>query len=295
VELSHLLQSIVARAERRPLLTFVMLGTLLFAGRRALAVDDVELATLVVVVDEGATPAEVARATDNAILLSFAIRAGYVKRDIAVRDRLVRNVRFVDDALDDEEALEVAIRLDMHRSDPVARQRLIWLASEAIASATRAAPSDEALRAYLHENEERFRRAPTVAFEQIFVSRQRHGADFDARVKSVGERPVMTSSDPGLLPAQMTGSRARIDARFGTGFADRLLALDADGWSAPIPSAFGVHFVRILERRPGALPPLEQVRERVRHELERDSQESRLQGALGRMRAAYRIRIEGST
>jgi hypothetical protein len=272
-----------------------MLGVLLFAGRRAVAVADVEPATLVVVVEPGATKAEVERATDEAILLSFAIRAGYVKNDVAVRDRLVRNVQFVDDTLGESEALEAALRLDMHRSDPVARQRLIWLASEAITSATRSEPSNEALQAYMREHEERFRPAPAVTFEQVFVSRERHGADFDARVKAVGERPSMQLSDPGLLPARMTGSRARIDARFGAGFGDGVLALNGDGWSAPIPSAFGVHFVRIVERRPSALPSLEQVRARVRHELERDSQQARLRGALARMRAAYRIRIEGST
>lgn len=309
-------------ARRHPLLAFAVAGALLVAGRAVFTVDEADLTTLVVQVDSSATQADVQTLTNEALLISFAMRSGFVHNDPAVRDRLVRNVKFVDDTLTETEALNEAIRLDMHRSDAVTRGRLIWLASEALATATRstAAPSDEALLAYLTEHESRFRRPPALSFEQIFVSRQRHGDDLAARAGQVralaaelaSEARGAGLSDPGLLPASMSrASPTRIDARFGAGFSSRLLALadaatdgngrdDADsdsnhGWSAPIPSAFGVHLVRITDRSPAGIPAFEAIRERVRHEYLADTRDDRVRDALSRLRAGYRIKLEKRT
>ncbi len=302
VEFTHLVHAVkgVARKRAFPLVVFAFLGTLLFAARysfRDHAPSVTASETLVVRVDAKATDAEVEQQLDEAVLLSFAIRSGFVHNDAAVRDRLVRNVQFADDALNDRSALEEAIRLDMHRTDPVTRGRLIWLATEALAQATDSAdpPRDEQLEAYLDAHESRFARAPTLSFEQIFVSRQQDAEEFERRVQRVAREPRASVSDPSLLPGRMVAaSPTRIDARFGEGFAERLLALDDEasktGWSAPISSAFGAHFVRVTERTPSQSPRLEEVRERVRHDFLADTRGARVQDALSRLRQAYRFR-----
>ncbi len=99
-------------------------------------------------------------------------------------------------------------------------------------------------------------------------------------------------SDPGLLPTRMNGAtETRIDARFGPGFAGAVVESEDGVWSAPIASAYGTHFVRIIERRRGAVPRLLQVRDRVVHEHRRDTEAERVKQALGRMRAAYDIEV----
>ncbi len=316
MEFAHLVHAVRSAARRRalPLLIFATLGTLLVAARHGLGSDVSDRATLVVRVDASATPADVQRQTDEAILLAFAIRSGFVHNDAAARDRLVRNVQFVDEGLSDEDALDEAIRLDMHRSDPVTRKRLIWLAKEALARAGDATsasvvpvvPTDNVLEAYLVAHAARFERAPALSFEQIFVSRERHGEDFEARLQRVaqiigrGAEPGAGASlsDPSLLPERMAAaSQARIDSRFGKGFAERLFALEGavskTGWSKPIKSAFGAHFIRITKRTPSRTPKLEEVRERVRHEYMTDTRGERVQDALSRLRAAYRVRVRG--
>ncbi len=296
LEFAHLVHAVIAHLRQRPLAAFAVLGTLLFVGRHYVMPDVPELATLVIVVDSDATPTEVEQATNEGMLLEYAIRSGFVGSDTVVRDRLVRNVRFVHDAIEGDDALEEAIRLDMHRTDPVSRQRLIGLARQTLAASARTGPTDEALLSYLREHEERFRRPPTVSFEQVFVSRQRHADGFDARVRWVGARLDRNVSDPTLLPGRMArASRERVDARFGTGFAERVFALGGREWSLAIPSRFGMHYVRVFERTPGVLPPLEEVRSQVQHDFEHDSVPTRVRVALSRMRAAYRIVIEEST
>lgn len=289
MELSHLVHAL-----KRPLVGFALIGCALFAAKRVLVQTPAQPAPLFVLVPEGASAQQIDRATDEAILLAFAVRAGFIERDPAVRDRLVRNVRFANDALDEDAALRQAVRLDMHRTDAVARQRLIQLAEETIAGATRLEPKDEELVDYMRSHPTRFRTAPTVSFEQVFVGRKH--PDFDRRVQQVAANPSRARSDPSLLPATMKRATAtRIDARFGVGFFAQLDELETGVWSPPLRSPLGVHFVRIISRREGAWPSLDRVRRRVRHEHERDSRSVRVKEALKRMRAAYRIQVEERT
>lgn len=293
MELTHLVHALTERARRAPLAAFFVGGALLFGGKRLLEPEATEARALTVTVAPGASAAEVARATDDAILLAFAVRAGFVEADPAVRERLVDNVRFVSPELSRAQALARAVALDMHHTDAVARRRLIWLAEQTLAKATRVEPTDAALDAYLAAHPARFMRPPTFTFEQIFVSRERHGVAFDARVAEVGSHLSGGGelSDPSLLPAKMVAATsARIEARFGAALAEHVVSSSGQDWSGPIVSAFGVHFVRVTERAPGALPRLDEVRARVRFELETDSEDERVRAALSRMRAAYRIR-----
>lgn len=278
------------RAHERPLLGIVLLGTALFlVTRLEIGEPPVEPMPLRVSVDARADTHAIERATDDAILLAFAERAGFVHRDPAIRARLDLNVRFVDPSLEGDAAIDEAMRLEMHRTDPVVHARLLWLARETLASATRAHPTDATLEAYLRTHPERFARPDAITFEQVLVSR--HRADFDVRVEAVGAAPNIALSDPSLLPTRVAdASPRRIDARFGRGFADRMP--DAiDTWTR-IDSTFGAHFVRVLERKSGALPPLDAIRTRVEHEWERDDRPRRVREALDRMRAAYRIELE---
>lgn len=281
------------------MLTIVVLGTALFMATRIdltridLSEPDGlthrEAMPLVVSVSTSADETEIDRATDAAILVAFAERAGFVHRDPAIRARLELNVRFVDPSLEGDDAIDEAMRMEMHRSDPVVRERLVWLAEETLASATRAEPSDDELEAYLRSHSERFARPEAITFEQVFVSRQRD--DFDARLNEVAEHPSLALSDPSLLPARLEeASPRRIDMRFGRGFAEQLRGSE---WTR-VDSSYGAHFVRVIERRAGELPELESIRARVVHEHEQDGRARRVREALERMREAYRIEVQRS-
>ena len=293
MELADLVRAMkrwLLRAHERPLLTIVVSGTALFLLTRIdLSEPVVETMPLTVAVEGSASEADIERATDEAILVAFAERAGFVHRDPAIRARLELNVRFVDPSLEGDAAIDEAMLMEMHRSDPVVRQRLIWLARESLARATRAVPDDATLQAYLREHPERFARPDAITFEQIFVSRERE--DFDARVEQVGQNPRIELSDSSLLPNRMRdASPRRIDARFGRGFAEQLG--DSD-WKR-VDSAYGAHFVRVIERTSGELPELDAIRPRVVHEWEQDDRPRRVREALIRMRAAYRIEVQRS-
>ena len=284
----------LGHARLRPLPTMLGLGALLFfAGRLRWVEPSIEPISITVVVASDAGDAEVRRATDEAMLVALAERAGFVERDSAIRARLEMNVRFVEPTLRGDAAIAEAMRLRMHESDPVVRARLLWLARETLARVTRRTPTDEELEAYLRAHPDRFARPSAISFEQVFVSRQR--PDFEERVGLVAASPFAHESDPSLLPAAMTNaSPRRIEVRFGRAFAEQLLNLEVGGAPQRVDSTYGAHFVRVLGRSRGHVPPLRDVRARVRAEWERDDRPRRIRQALERMRAAYHVEIRRS-
>lgn len=281
-------------ARQWPLPTMLSLGVGLFLlGRLRMGEPSVEPIPITVLVAEDAGAEAIDRATEEAMLLALAERAGFVERDPAVRARLELNVRFVDPSLRGEAAIAEARRLRMHETDPVVRARLLWLARETVARVTRREPTEEELEAYLQAHRDRFAQPATLSFEQVFVSRQR--PDFDARVRLVAEGPTAALSDPSLLPARVTNaSLRRIDGRFGRGFAARVARLEVGGGYRRVDSSYGAHFVRVLRRTPGRLPALREIEARVRIEWERDDRARRVREALRQMRPAYRVEVRRS-
>ncbi len=263
MELAHLVHAM------KPWVVFVLGGVLLFALKRMVVDEDAPPSPLVVSVPPGASPADVERLTDEAILVDFAIRSGFVTADASVRRRLVANVRFAFGEIGEEVALKKALALRMHHTDPIARSRLLWLARKRIQGA-HSKTSDEALEAYLRAHPERFQRPPLVAFEQ---------------------EPLAPRTTP--LPTEVKGmTHARVAARFGRAFADAIAGAAVGEWIGPVRSTVGTHRVRVTDRRAGSLPTLDEVRERVRFEHDHDASSPRLAESLVRLRAAYAIVIE---
>jgi parvulin-like peptidyl-prolyl isomerase len=83
-----------------------------------------------------------------------------------------------------------------------------------------------------------------------------------------------------------------VAARFGTSFADAVLALPEGEWSDPIPSPFGLHLVRVERHAPERIPALEEVRDRVTLAWRRELRDAHLAQALAALRARYEVVVE---
>jgi peptidyl-prolyl cis-trans isomerase D len=78
---------------------------------------------------------------------------------------------------------------------------------------------------------------------------------------------LLERTDPGLLV-------------YGQEFIDRLNALDEDRISTPVLSPFGWHVVRVLERRPAGVQPLERVRDEVEEAYRSEAAKTRFQDKM---------------
>lgn len=211
-------------------------------------------------------PVLVVEGGDEAILVDIAIRAGAVT-DPVVRDRLERNLAFVG-----ERGVEAAIAMEMHRKDPIARARLASIGRAIILGRLAPeTPDDAVLEAYARAHADRYAKPAAARFEHELV----------------GDEP---------FPVPLAGmqSARRIDAVFGVGFAAEVMRAPIGRWTE-IRSSYGVHRVRVAERREAELPPIAQIRARVLADWRRDREPERLAEALSRLRdQIYELRTEGS-
>ncbi|HEY8516439.1 MAG TPA: peptidylprolyl isomerase [Candidatus Binatia bacterium] len=183
---------------RSPLVRLLVLGTLLLAAERVLALhgsgaapsrptvrvpaSQVDAAVRAFVAATGRAPDEreraalIAAAVDEEILYREALARGLAEHDPVVQQRLVSNMAFVDAegevAADTARRHRDALALGMATSDVVVRRRLIdrmraLLEEPAFADA----PTDDELAATLAAEPERFLRPERVRISQVMVRR----------------------------------------------------------------------------------------------------------------------------
>jgi hypothetical protein len=233
---------------REPLLHFLLLGAAIFA-LFALVGDDTA--------PTPATRIEVSEADVTRLAGQFEARWGRppsAEESAALVDGFVR----------EEILVREARALGLDRGDAAVRQRLAQKMQFFAESGAEAdAPSDADLQAHMEAHRERFQRQAAVAFEQVFL-----GADARAAAEALaalrGGRPPEAPGAPGRLPpAFPLAPESVIDGTFGAGFFARVAALEPGVWAGPVPSAFGLHAVRLVAFEPAELPPLEAIREMV--------------------------------
>lgn len=313
------------RAWRSPLLHFAALGGALFALRGAVWGESGDRQRLVLVpAAEVARMAEDARRetgrpptpaglearvsawVDEELLVREARARGWHESDPVVRNRLLRNLRFLGAGPDedDDALLARAFALGLDRSDLVVRRRLAARMRLAVAGAARAVePSRAELEGVLERFAERFREPARVRLDQVFVSRDRHGAALEEDARALLERLQredvspsrgVTRGDPSLLPAELPlSSQAELAARLGPDFARRAMQLEPGAWRGPVPSSYGLHLVWVHERQPARMPPLEEVRDAARATWLAERERQALRDALLALRRQAEVRVEG--
>ncbi len=232
---------------RRLLLHFVVLGGLLQVVVHALAATP-EPPIIHVAIAADAGGAERQRAVDDALLLELACRSGWHETDRIVVDRLVRTMAKTAPDAPPSERLRQAYRLNLHRSDPLTRARLIQRADVAIMRTLRAPleTAPEASEPVFYDVHHRFFR--TLADAEAGATTLRAGTE-------VSGHSLPAVADP-FAPLRVT--RNQLFSRFGSNVADEVHAAAAHGardWRGPLASPLGFHLVRVLgtrtERGPG--------------------------------------------
>lgn len=194
-----------------------------------------------------------------------------------------------------EEALaREARRLGLDAHDPILRRRLVqkmelWLEAHVELEE----PDEGALREALTAHPGRYRREGRISFEHAYFSSERTDPAADAtaaRSRIEAGAPPADLGDPFLLGRRLADrTTTEIEQRFGLAFARALAEAPLDTWIGPVESAYGAHLVRVTERREGGLPPLEDVRERVRRDVLRERREAAVRQAERELLERYRV------
>ena len=265
-----------------PILHFLLLGILLFAGYRWRAPGD---------------------STGRVIVITQGVVDDLVIQHVAARGRepsATELNRLIESYVHDEIFYREGVKLGLDRDDLVVKRRVrqkIELIEEDASTRT---PTDADLSAYLAANPARFAQPAVLTFEQVFLGSSTNGPDI-VRAVAITYEALRNGTDPKrlgtptLLPNSMIETPSDLVARdFGANFAAALETIPIGEWSGPIDSSFGAHYVRVSDRTPAVAPPLGAVRDQVVREWENDRRLRARTDAYGRMRREYEVSIEAA-
>lgn len=181
------------------------------------------------------------------------------------------------------------------------RQKLEFLAEDFAAMAE---PDEAQLQAFLDNHLERYAIEPRLSFRQVFVSRDKRGAEASAHIDRLlsllrEDAPGVTPEelgDPLPLPSALNDvAVAEVSRAFGNDFADAVQALPTASWQGPVASAFGEHLVFLSHHQPGRKPELAEVREAVRRDWLAEQQRDTREAFYNSLREQYSVKVEGGT
>lgn len=266
------------RLLREPLLHFLVIGAVLFAGiagvrslqRPTVRIDAREIEQL-------------------ATYWSMQTQRQPTRAELAaiIRERV-----------DEELQAREAVRLGLDRDDMIVRRRLaqkMAFASEDVAAIPE--PSESDLQAFYDRTKERYATPARLALRHIFFSADRTGispqaaaADALAALKA-GRPPV---GDPSLLPQTYADVLITDLARdYGDEFVQAARQAKEGTWVGPVASPYGLHLIRVEARLAPLVPPLAAVRSEVRAAWFAERREANNRASLERLRTRYRVQIAG--
>ncbi len=261
---------------REPLLHFLVAGAALF------------LLFEVAGNDEQAYDSKVIEVDRDALLTFIQFRTRAFEPSIA-EARLAELseealARLIDDYVREEALYREALALGMDKNDYVIKRRMVqsveFITNGFVAAATEV--SDEDLRRQYDENREDYYIDPIATFTHVFYNAQRHG-DEQARGMALAKLAELNRDGVNFNEAPRHGERFPyllnyvertpdyIASHFGAETAESIFALEPDEntWAGPFVSSYGVHLVLLTNKADGRYPDLDEVKDRVRQDVER--------------------------
>ena len=197
-----------------------------------------------------------------------------------------------------------ALARDMDREDPRVRMALIQkMQMLAAGQADARGVTEKEIAAFFALRKEQYRIPARVSLIQAFF---RDGPDSRARAEKLlsqfqeqepSEAILREAGDPTMLETVREAITALdLEKLFGTEFTAEVLSLPEGKWSGPVRSGYGLHVVKIFDRKPGRIPDLAEVRDKVKTDLQyearRAAQEQGYQEIAGKYRVVISTRAE---
>ncbi len=151
-------------------------------------------------------------------------------------------------------------------------------------------PTEVDLRAYYEAHAERYGLPERVSFQHLFfIADDGISPDLAERLKVQADPPDVSVLDPilGRFPKQR--SERELRSYLGEDAATALFAIVDEQWHGPIPSARGIHFVRVTERLPAQQPDFETIAAYLVEDWQLSRQKAAMADKVAEFRGKYRI------
>ena len=203
----------------------------------------------------------------------------------------------------DEILFREAMAMDLDDRDLVIQRRLVQKLTfvfEDIAEAIE--PTDDELKKYLRENQEKYRIPEMISFTQVYFNPDKRKNVMEeaktilARLKSAQIAPeeAVSLGDTIMIDSAFREKSPDEAARIlGTEFASKLFSIDEKGWQGPIASTFGLHLVYISDRIASKMPEFENIRKNVQYDFMYARKKQVIESAYNAVKSRYAILVEG--
>ena len=303
---------------RRPALHFLVLGSALFVLLRwldppplpsvgplpASSVDNLKKQWFSTT---GRPPSEqqlagmIASELDREMLFQEGLELEIYQYDPVVRQRLIRNMNFLQMAADksEDELFKEALRMELHLGDEVVKRRLIQVMEQLLlVRYPPLTPTEEDVQLAFEERREELRRPVRYTIEHVYLSRNREGelAAVAAKIRSQSLAPELARelSSP-FLPGYrfVAQSPQQLARNFGAGFVMNLQALDpqVNSWVGPVESTYGYHLVWIEQLQSERDARLDEVQQQLLRDLKLERRRKALRSAVATVREGYEVML----
>jgi parvulin-like peptidyl-prolyl isomerase len=178
------------------------------------------------------------------------------------------------------------------------RQKMEFLNADLVKIQT---PTEAQLLAYFDANQDRFRRPDRFSLQQVYLNPDKRPDDVKRAavelMAALSASPAL-GADPGslgdatMLPAELDGvTRREVSNAFGPGFAQDLANMPVGRWSGPHESSYGLHLVRITERKSGGLPAMTEIRPVLEREWRTERSKAANESFYQVLRERYDVEI----
>jgi len=275
------------RLLREPLVHFLLLGALLFAGYAYF--------------DRGRggvePPKQIQLSLDNIAQLAMLFQSQW-KRDPTPEEL----GRMVESKVEEEVLYREGLAMGLDKDDTIVKRRMaqkMQFIAEDVAAAR--VPTSAELRAWFDKNTDKFQDPPRVSFRHLYFSPDKRGARamgdaLDALAKLAGQPEgstlAATLADPFMFQ-EYYRDRAPdfLGKEFGPVFAVAVVKLPTGSWQGPVESGFGWHLVYVDTLVPGRVPAFEEIEGDVKTAWLSEQKATAWEKAYKDMRAKYTVLI----
>ncbi len=197
-----------------------------------------------------------------------------------------------------------AVAMGLERDDSVVRRRMAQKIEFIFKDiSTPVEPTDADLQAYLEKHPEKFTYPARYDFSHVYLSVDKRGeqAKKDAQQLLEELQKESSQSDPTQFSdlfmfdyyfADITDFE--ITRIFGEEFTKQLAGLKPGEWQGPVDSGYGIHLVKVDKRIEPSLPPVAEIRDKVKTEYIAELQRDANQKFYQSLRERYEIVVESS-
>jgi len=200
----------------------------------------------------------------------------------------------IEDWIKEEIFYREALRLRLDEDDTIVRRRLVqklnFLTED---TANNEIPDYRSKLAYYQSHIEDYRIPPAYSFSHIYFNASK--PDSASKVSQVLDALSRGESwrelgDPFMLNLSYAERPyTEIVSLFGRAFAGAVRSLALNEWTGPVPSAYGLHIVRLEARKDAVVQDYETVQDQVRDDYIQSRLEASQKAYYEKLRSKYQI------